>query len=464
MLRTPIRLRRGLIVLMLLGVTALATRDLRAQTTAPSTGPATLPATQAARTPAQRSIARASQLVEQHPGRFEPYNLLALSLTHRARETSDSQYYAQALEALNKSFEIAPDNFVGRKVQVQVLLGRQEWTQALEIATSLNQKMPDDLLVYAFLTDANVELGNYSEAEAAAQLLLDLQPGAVPGLTRGAYLREMFGDVDGAIELMRQAYERTPPDQTDDRAWILTQIAHLALLQGEVEAADKLLQEALNLSADYHFAIDKLAEVRTAQDRFGEAVELRRRHVEIAPHPQNYYYLAQALRRAGQAEAATAALDEFERRAREKMDAADNANRELIRYYAGAAGRPQEALRLAEAEISRRHDVRTRHAYALALAANGRPEEAREQIEKALAVGVRDAELFYDAGAIALAQGDLAAAADYLRKSLELNPHSPVADQARRVADDFNVPLAGGATRPSTRPATAPGAAPASGR
>ena len=37
--------------------------------------------------------------------------------------------------------------------------------RAREEARKLNQKMPDDVMVYGFLTDANIELGNYKEAE-----------------------------------------------------------------------------------------------------------------------------------------------------------------------------------------------------------------------------------------------------------------------------------------------------------
>ena len=64
------------------------------------------------------------------------------------------------------------------------MLGRHEFTAALEAAKKLSQKMPDDVMLHGFLTDANVELGNYKEAEVAAQWMLDLKPGNTPGLTR----------------------------------------------------------------------------------------------------------------------------------------------------------------------------------------------------------------------------------------------------------------------------------------
>ena len=132
--------------------------------------------------PAERSIAQARKLLETKPNDFEAYNALALGLSRRARETSDVTYYAQGEDALQKSFAISPDNFDGQRIRVWLLLGRHEFGAALEAATKLNRKMPDDVMLYGFLTDANVELGNYKDAETAAQWMLDLRAGNMPGL------------------------------------------------------------------------------------------------------------------------------------------------------------------------------------------------------------------------------------------------------------------------------------------
>jgi hypothetical protein len=82
------------------------------------------------------------------------------------------------------------------------------------------------------------------------------------------------------------------------------------------------------------------------------------------------------------------------------MTSADNANRELIFYYANRARKPAEALRVAEMEIARRQDVYTLDAYAWALHVNNRHAEARRQIDRALAVGVVDPLILKHADAI----------------------------------------------------------------
>ena len=110
-------------------------------------------------------------------------------------------------------------------------------------------------MLYGFLTDANVELGNYKDAETAAQWMLDLKPGNMPGLTRAAYLRELFGDIDGSMDLMNMAYQSTPPSEVEDAAWIVTQMAHLDLSIGKIEEAEKLSQQALTMFPGYHYAL-----------------------------------------------------------------------------------------------------------------------------------------------------------------------------------------------------------------
>jgi tetratricopeptide (TPR) repeat protein len=387
---------------------------------------------QSAPSPAEQKMAWARKAIESNPKRYENYNDLALALARRARETSDTAYYDQAEKALEESFRLAPDNIEGLRLRIWNLLGKHEFAKALEAATALNKKIPDDLLTYGFLTDANAELGNYEEAEKACQWMLDLRQGNVAGLTRAAYLREVFGDVEGAIQLMETAYDRTSSDEVEDQAWILTHVAHLELMRGKAEGAEKLLDQALSLFPNYHYALANMAKVRTTQKRYADAVELLRRRYDATPHPENLYALAEALERAGYHKEAERAYAEFEQKARAETEGADNSNRELIFYYANRARKPSEALHIARREIARRKDVHTLDAYAWALYVSGDYTEARKQIEKALAVGIRDAAIFYRAGAIAARQNDDAAATRYLEQSLEVSPSSEVADAARK--------------------------------
>ena len=370
-----------------------------------------------AESPAERSIRAARAAIEAQPEQHAHHNDLALALARRARETASSEHYQEAFQALERSRELAPDNYGARRIEIWLLLGQHEFARALEAARELNREAPDDSMVYGFLVDACVELGLYAEAEEACQWMLDLRPGAVPGLTRAAYLRELFGDLDGAAELLVSAYGILPPSEVEDRAWVLTHLAalHLALeTPAGLALAEQVLDQALVLFPDYHYALEQQAAVRLRQGQSAEAVRLLRRRFELAPHPENLFDLALALQRAGRTGEAAPLLVEFERSARAEMEHADNANGELIRFYlepewsalrAPERG-PEEALRIAEREVARRGSGELRLLLARSQIATGRGAEARATAEGLLASGLRAAQVLELAAELGLHPGE----------------------------------------------------------
>jgi tetratricopeptide (TPR) repeat protein len=353
-----------------------------------------------AATPAETAIEKAQAEIAKHPDHAPYYDMLAMAYARRARETSDVQYYAKAEETLQRSFALAPDNYEGLKTQAWLQLGRHEFAKALETATKLNQKTPDDVIVYGYLVDANVELGNYKAAVAAAQWMLDLRAGNIPGLTRAGYLRELHGNIPGALELMQMAFDATAPSEREDRAWLATQMAHLNFVAGDFSKAEQYASGALNLFPNYHYALGTLAQVRIAQKRYDEAVTLLRKRYTAAPHAENLFALGEALELAGNTDEAQTAFAEFERKSLAETNIGDNSNHELIAYYVDHAHQPAKALEVATRELARRKDVFTLDCYAWALAANGNYEAANVQIKKALEFGVKDPKILSHAAFI----------------------------------------------------------------
>jgi tetratricopeptide (TPR) repeat protein len=391
-----------------------------------------------AQTPAGRAIEVAQQAIAKEPANADHHNQLALALTRRARETADTAYYERAAIALSKSLELKPGNLEALKLKAWTLLGMHQFAEALALAKELRGRTGDDEMVYGLLTDANVELGNYKEAEDAAQWMLNVGRGSIPGLTRAAYLRELFGDIEGALELLNQVLHRLDPAETEDRAWTLTQIAHVLSLTGRLEEAASLLKNALGLVPDYHYALAGLAKVRTTEGRHAEAVDLLRRRYQRAPHPENLFDLGVALYKAGELAESEATLANFEQQALAESESWDNANRELVMYYADYANQPAAALRIARREVARRNDVQTLDVYAWALHRNGKHAAAVSTIEMALAVGAVDPHILHRAGVIESAAGNASAARKYLERSLEVNSRSEIASEASRLLGQLN--------------------------
>ena len=354
-----------------------------------------------ASSPAEISIRKAQAEIAKQPEHYPFYNALAMAYARRARETSDVSYYAKAEETLQKSFALAPDNYEGKKVETWLLLGRHDFAKARLAAQKLNQKMPDDVTVYGYLVDANAELGNYGEAVKAAQWMLDLRPGNVAGLTRAAYLRELHGDLPGAMEVMQMAYDATPYQEFEDRAWLLTQLAHLNWVAGDWKKAETYVNGALGLFPDYHYALGVLGQIRMGQGRYEEAVVLFQKRYAAAPHAENLFAVGEALVKAGRGAEAEKAFGQFEKASLAESGITDNSNHELISYYTDYAKEPAKALRVAEQELMRRQDVYTLDAYAWALAASGDYQGAQREMQKTLAFGVKDPKVLRHAEAIA---------------------------------------------------------------
>lgn len=384
-----------------------------------------------------QNIAAARQAISEKPAEYTGYNLLARALVHRAQEISDASFYLPAEEAVGKSLQLAPNNFDGEKIETSILLGKHEFPEALKLASALNKRVPDDVMVYGLLTDADVELGNYKDAEVAAQWMLDLRPGNRPALIRAAHLRELFGDAEGAYELMEMAYQSTPATETGERASLLSQMGHLRSASGNADSAEKLLQQALASFPTFPAALGNLAQLRITQKRYPEAVQLL--HERCAAHlrAENLYDLAEALQFAGQEEEARKAFADFETKALAESADKDNSNRALVFYYADHAHQPAKALDVAKHEYVWRHDVYTLDAYAWALHVSGQEAEARRQIETALAVGIRDAKIFGHAGEIALKLGDRAGAQKYLQQAVSL--HAIDSEHAQLVLSEITI-------------------------
>jgi tetratricopeptide (TPR) repeat protein len=383
--------------------------------------------------PAQLRIEAARKVLEKQPNRYSTYNDLAVALVRRARETSDNSYLSQAQAAIADSLRIQPDNFEAGQAHVALLLAEHNYRQALEEARALNHRMPDAVLVWGYMAEADAAIGDYDQAEQAAQWMMDLRPGNLPAFLCGAALREDWGEIDGALDFLSKAFQQTPPLETEESAWIMAKMARLHRLAGRPDAAEPLLQQALKTFPDYYLSLEELSEVRLAQQRYSEAVDSLARRNQSFPTAHSRYLAARALERAGKPAEAERMYAEFEGAARSQIEQPDNDNRELIAYYTEHARRPAEGLRIARLEMEHRHDVGTLDSYAWALYVNGQPAEARRQIQKALAVGTRDAAIYYHAGVIEAASGERSAALHYLQQSLDLNPTSEAGEAARRT-------------------------------
>lgn len=365
--------------------------------------------------PVDLRIAAAQKQVKSNPSPAT-FNDLAFAFLRRGRDSRDETSYLEAGKALSESLRLSGDNYDAQKLRVAVLLGLNDPVEALKLAAELNHKVPDDIAGWASLVDTNVAIGNYGEAERDAQWVLDLRPGSSLGFEKAASLRELFGDSEGAIEFFDEANRRTSQNDVDQKSWLLTRKAQLLLRSGNSDAASRILAEALRLFPDSQLAIASLAQVRLAEGNNPAAVTLLETCYRRVPSAVNLYALAEALSRSGQAQEAASRFALFEKQARSELSKHRDAGLLLISYYLDTKPKFAEALALAQRGAAERHDADTLATYAWALYRNDRFSEAKAQMEKALAVGIRDPVYFCHAASISKMAKDSAATARYLKE------------------------------------------------
>ena len=381
--------------------------------------------------PAQRLIAAARKQLAADPKRLQAYNDLALGFVRLARETADSSYLKDADSALDQALKLDSQDFQLLRTRVAVLLARHDFAEAKKLATSLNHRTPDDVMTYGYLAEADLALGNYSEAEENAQWMMNLRPNNTPALLVGAKLRTLFGDDRGAIEFLEQAYSQTSPLEVEELAWIANQIASIQLESGEHEAAEQALQRAEKLFPGYPYTMENLARVRMAQKRPAEAVQLLIQEAKLDHDPHIVYELGQAQEASGQLAEAQVTFANFERLAGDAESATDQSTIDLILLHARDAATAPDALKMAQLQVGLKQDVWTMDAYAWALCANAKYEDADIAVQKAIAVGIKSAQIFDHAGHIAAKLDRGAEANKYYELAVRSNSSSEFAADAR---------------------------------
>jgi tetratricopeptide (TPR) repeat protein len=379
--------------------------------------------------PAAPKIAAAEKAIQRNPASEQPYLALAAALCRKARDSEDVRYYDRADAEIQHAIKLSPASFDARKIEAEILLGRNQLADALKLATELNKKIPDDIAVWALLARINVALGNYTEAVPQAQWVLDLRPGSTLGFVEAARLRVVFGDPEGAREFFEEGLRRTPLADLEERAWLLSQTARNTMDAGDLKGAAYRFEEALKANRHSQVAISGLAELRLRQGEFDDAVKLLEQNLRSVENVRNLYDLADALDRAGHKEQADAAFHDFEARAAAGQNKPYNANLQLILYYAGRGSKPPAALELATRESKLRHDFATLDALAWALYSNGRYADAKARITEALATGIRSPGYFCHASKIAAMLNDAEGARKFAQQSAALDPSACVVEK-----------------------------------
>jgi len=282
----------------------------------------------------------------------------------------------------------------------------------------------NDVDAHGVLGDAYLETGRFEQAERAYKKMITLKEN-LASYSRLSGLKSLRGDHAGAVSDLKKAIE-LGQEQNQPResiAWAQWQLATDYFSWGNLPEAESYFQQALQTYPNYYRGLAGLAQVRAAERRYDDAIGLYQKAIGIVPLPEYVVALGDVYEKIGRADEARKQYQLVEYIG--KLSAINQAlyNRELAYFYADHDIKLTEALELAKREQEYRQDIYAYDLLAWSLYKNGRSEEAREAIEKALGLGTQDAKLFYHAGMIYRALGANNKAAQLLSRAIDINPH-----------------------------------------
>src|SRR6476620_3297122 len=193
---------------------------------------ATLPEWAATRTQAYTL----SKALKENPADKKSALALASLFVQEARVTGNYAYYdLAAMKEVDHVLKLEPNNFEAILFKALIQLSQHHFSDGLVTATQAQKINRYNAYVHGVLIDANVELGNYPEAVKQAEQMVSIRPD-LSSYSRISYLREIHGDLPGAIEAMKLAVDAGMPG-ADATEWTRVQLGHLYENTGALDTA-----------------------------------------------------------------------------------------------------------------------------------------------------------------------------------------------------------------------------------
>lgn len=422
-------------LLSLAFATAASTHGRRATTPTPLTAAAIHDAAAAkadSTDPLTRDIERLQAVARANPADFASLAQLGLEYVQQAKITVNPSYYPKAKGVLDASLAVnRTSNFQAMAGQAALsaalhdFIGARAWAQrGLAID-------PYNPTLYGSLSDADTQLGNYQQANADVQKMLNLDP-AVPALTRAEYVYELQGQTAQAHALLDRSLAIA--NNPSDEAFVHETASSLYFNAGNPRAALHEAQRGLALDPTYLSVLEPQAKAEAALGMTAAAVRDFDRLVSAVPQPQYLVEYGEYLDSMGQHAQAQRQYDLFAIEGRLFTANGVTLDTDPTLFYADH-GQPALALQYGQQGIRIRPFIEMQDAYGWALHVNGKNTEALMYVQSALKLGTRNALFLYHEGMIQKDLGQSSAALTSLHAALNLNPFfSPLDAPLARTA------------------------------
>ncbi len=350
----------------------------------------------------QNAYGKERKVIMDNPQAKEPWLNLAEIFVQEARVTGEHpHYYPAALQCLDyllaqtfdeKNIKEKDLKFRALSAKAAVEMSLHEFSKALKTGEEAVKINPLNSGIYGVLTDANVELGNYPKAVEMADKMVSIKPD-LRSYSRVSYLREIHGDVPGAIEAMTMAAQAGYPGY-DNTSWSMVTLGNLYLHYGKMAEAEQVFKNTLMERPEYPFALAGLASVEIMRKNYAEAEQLLKQAAAIVPEVSFYEQLATVYKESGRTNEYGKTMEEVIKMMEDDQAHGHNMDLEFAHVYSDLMDNQPKALEYALKEYQARpENIDVNGALASIYFKMGDKKSAEMHRTKALRTGTKKPEL-----------------------------------------------------------------------
>jgi len=369
-----------------------------------------------------RFITTLQEQLSSNPDNSKLLTKLGAAYIQKARESNDPEFYKLAEDVLERAIEKESGNFLAMAELGSVYLSRHHFKEALELSQKALEINPYSAYTYGVLVDAQVELGMYNEAIESVQKMINLRPD-LSSYSRVSYVRELKGDIQGAIDAMKSAITAGSP-AAENTAWCRVQLGNLFYNKGDIETAEKIFQFVIKDFPNYIHGYGGLAKIKVFQKNYPEAIDLYNKALEKNSLPEYLITLGDVYYLNNEKEKSEEQYQKVKFITTMFKEKGVDTDLELALFNADHNRKLKESLEDAKVSLEKGSmSIKTYHVLAWTNYKLGNFDEAEKNIEQALRLGTKDPLMYYHAGKICQALGQQDKAKEYLDFAFQINPY-----------------------------------------
>ncbi len=384
---------------------------------------------------AQRAVEYYRTAIGKNPDDPKNYVELAQLYMQEARVTAlHHEYFPRAERLLKQALVLDPANFDALITQASMYATLHRFEEATPLAVRALTLNPYSAFAYGVLMDTQVEMGDYDAAVETCDKMLGIRPD-LRSYARASYMRELHGDMQGAIEAMHMAADAGVTGQ-ESRAWALYNLGKLYFNDGKPDTAAFIFRGILEERPAYAYAMAGLATIHASRKEYAQAIKLLEDAYRATADHVFLEELAELYAANGDPSKAATTIDFVLREFDDHTDEGWNIDKEYAMFCANHGINLEDALDRAKREyLKRPGNIEALDTYAWTLFKNGRIADAIPYADKALRFGTLSPGMRFRAGLIHEAAGNRRKALELVQQALAKTSYINVlyTSEARRA-------------------------------